>query len=229
MVTGLPSGSPNLSMSAPSLSPVCSSEDGGRAVSPLPARLGGGPVNLSDPRGSPPGESASSGRLSHHQQHLAAGGLDPSHFLGGEHNAGSSPAAAAAAAAAGLSLAYPRLSGMGMAALGSMPSLSYASGEQNPYSSLSMENFYNPLVSVHYRLALSGIVPNEGILIVFLIGCLSFCAGKSIQFKGERRRRAGYVGLEQLEPGRLGGRLLPVRHVLPGGLRLRRCLRPGRH
>jgi hypothetical protein len=48
MVTGLPSGSPNLSMSAPSLSPVCSSEDGGRAVSPLPARLGGG-----QPVGSP--------------------------------------------------------------------------------------------------------------------------------------------------------------------------------
>jgi hypothetical protein len=148
MVTGLPSGSPNLSMSAPSLSPVCSSEDGGRAVSPpLQVRLGGGAVNLAD-RGSP-GDSGS-GRLSHHQ-HIGpgggGGGLDPSHFLGGgdHHNSASSPSAAAAAAA-GLSLAYPRLSGMGMAALGSMPSLSYASGEQNPYSSLSMENFYNPLV-----------------------------------------------------------------------------------
>jgi hypothetical protein len=145
MVTGLPSGSPNLSLSAPSLSPVCSSEDGGRAVSPLPAKMpGGGPVNLSDRGGLPaslsPGDSG--GRL---HSGGPPGMLDPSQFLGGDHNPGSSPAAAAAA---GLSLAYPRLSSMGMAALGSMPSLSYPSGEQNPYSSLTMENFYNPLVGI---------------------------------------------------------------------------------
>eukprot|EP00090_Calanus_glacialis_P029169 TRINITY_DN4680_c0_g1_i1.p1 TRINITY_DN4680_c0_g1~~TRINITY_DN4680_c0_g1_i1.p1 ORF type:complete len:331 (-),score=69.57 TRINITY_DN4680_c0_g1_i1:531-1523(-) len=44
-------------------------------------------------------------------------------------------------------LSYPRLGG-GMMGLGaSMPGLPYSSSEQNPYSSISMENFYNPLAN----------------------------------------------------------------------------------
>ena len=222
MVTGLPSGSPNLSLSAPSLSPVCSSEDGGRAVSPLPSRHHGGPVNLSDRGGLPaslsPGDNGG-GRLSHQ--------MDPSQFLGGgDHNASSSPSAAAAAAA-GLSLAYPRLSGMSMAALGSMPSLSYASGEQNPYSSLSMENFYNPLVSetiCSYCIGNNWNFLKQKRKVSYV---MFFIIGKSLQLEGERW--AGYVGLEQLQSGRLGRRLLPLRHLFPGRLWLRRCLRLGRH
>ena len=47
-------------------------------------------------------------------------------------------------------LSYPRLGG-GMMGLGaSMPGLPYSSSEQNPYSSISMENFYNPLVGEIY-------------------------------------------------------------------------------
>ena len=50
---------------------------------------------------------------------------------------------------AALSAGYPRLGG-GMMGLGAaMPGLPspYSSSEQNPYSSISMENFYSPLVS----------------------------------------------------------------------------------
>ena len=48
---------------------------------------------------------------------------------------------------AALSASYPRLGG-GMMGLGAaMPALPYTSSEQNPYSSISMENFYSPLVS----------------------------------------------------------------------------------
>ena len=122
MVTSAGASSPNLSVSNPSLSPVCSSEEG-RAVSPLPARL---PVSLPDHPTArlPVGLGGDSPRVPN---------LDPSQFLGDPAN---------------LSLAYPRLGSAGMMALGAaMPGLPYASGEQNPYSSLSMENFYNPLVS----------------------------------------------------------------------------------
>ena len=38
---------------------------------------------------------------------------------------------------------------MGLGA--SMPGLPYSSSEQSPYSSISMENFYNPLVSNIYK------------------------------------------------------------------------------
>ena len=50
---------------------------------------------------------------------------------------------------AALSAGYPRLGGAaGMMGLGAaMPGLPYSSSEQNPYSSISMENFYSPLVS----------------------------------------------------------------------------------
>ena len=118
MLTGVPASSPNISN--PSLSPVCSSEEG-RAVSPLPAHRGI-PTSLSDTISRIPVSLADS-RIPHN--------LDPGQFLP-EH--------------ANLGLAYPRL-GSSMMALGAgMPGLPYSSSEQNPYSSLSMENFYNPLV-----------------------------------------------------------------------------------
>ena len=113
----MPASSPNLSVSNPSLSPVCSSEEG-RAVSPLPARL---PISaLADHTRLPDARVP--------QSHL-----DPGQFLP-DGNLGLA--------------AYPRLgSSMNMMALGAMPGLPYGASEQNPYSSLSMENFYNPLVS----------------------------------------------------------------------------------
>ena len=50
---------------------------------------------------------------------------------------------------AALSAGYPRLGG-GMMGLGAaMPTLPYSSSDQNPYSSISMENFYSPLVSLN--------------------------------------------------------------------------------
>ncbi|XP_023324401.1 homeobox protein caupolican [Eurytemora carolleeae] len=119
MLTGVPASSPNISN--PSLSPVCSSEEG-RAVSPLPAHRGI-PTSLSDTISRIPVSLADS-RIPHN--------LDPGQFLP-EH--------------ANLGLAYPRL-GSSMMALGAgMPGLPYSSSEQNPYSSLSMENFYNPLAN----------------------------------------------------------------------------------
>jgi len=58
---------------------------------------------------------------------------DPSQFL-------SDPSNLAA-------LSYPRL-GAGMMGLGTaMPTLPYSSSEQSPYSSISMESFYNPLAN----------------------------------------------------------------------------------
>ena len=49
---------------------------------------------------------------------------------------------------AALTGGYPRLGAGGMMGLGAaMPGLPYSSSEQNPYSSISMENFYSPLVS----------------------------------------------------------------------------------
>lgn len=151
MLTGVPASSPNISN--PSLSPVCSSEEG-RAVSPLPAHRGI-PTSLSDTISRIPVSLADS-RIPHN--------LDPGQFLP-EH--------------ANLGLAYPRL-GSSMMALGAgMPGLPYSSSEQNPYSSLSMENFYNPLV--------------RKLLLFFLKKCLQFIwpkkyiyfvfSGKSIQFK----------------------------------------------
>jgi len=113
----VPASSPNLSVSNPSLSPVCSSEEG-RAVSPLPARL---PISaLADHTRLPDARVP--------QSHL-----DPGQFLP-DGNLGLA--------------AYPRLgSSMNMMALGAMPGLPYGASEQNPYSSLSMENFYNPLTN----------------------------------------------------------------------------------
>jgi hypothetical protein len=157
MLAGLPTSSPNLSTSNPSLSPVGSSEEG-RAVSPLPAsallppRLSLPPTSLGSlslppPPGSSSPPSDSSPRV---PPHSAAGGLDPSQLF-------SSAEAAAAAAASnplsGLS-AYSRLP-PAMMALSAVPGLGspYAaavSGEGNPYASLAVENFYNPLVSYQY-------------------------------------------------------------------------------
>ena len=63
---------------------------------------------------------------------------DPSQFL-------SDPSNLAA-------LSYPRL-GAGMMGLGTaMPTLPYSSSEQSPYSSISMESFYNPLVRFKFLL-----------------------------------------------------------------------------
>jgi len=131
MVTSAGASSPNLSVSNPSLSPVCSSEEG-RAVSPLPARL---PVSLPDhparlPLSLPTHTSGGGGGDSPRVPNL-----DPSQFLPDPANLS-------------LAAAYPRLGSAGMMALGAaMPSLPYSSSEQNPYSSLSMENFYNPLAN----------------------------------------------------------------------------------
>ena len=115
------------------MSPICSEEP--PSVSPpLPPRLP--PTGL--PLTSEAGARLQSS-LSSHPEVTAAGhpspgpqfpGLDPSNL-------------------AALSAGYPRLGG-GMMGLGAaMPGLPspYSSSEQNPYSSISMENFYSPLVS----------------------------------------------------------------------------------
>jgi len=138
----LPASSPQ-SVSNPSLSPVCSSEEG-RAVSPLPARL---PISsLAEHAARLPVSSlAGGGGDAPQPPRLPQGSpLDPSQFF--------PPATSEAGNLGGLAAAYPRLgtaaaASMNMMALGAMPGLPYAANEQNPYSSLSMENFYNPLVS----------------------------------------------------------------------------------
>jgi len=161
MITGIPASSPNLSVSNPSLSPVCSSEEGRPVSPPLPAtasalsarlpvslhhpdtsRL---PVSLASSTGSGP-----SGGADPSSSPRVGANLDPSQFLP-PTTADAAAAAAAAAAAGNLSslAGYPRLGPSTMMALGAMPGLPYSSAtsEQNPYPSLSMENFYNPLAN----------------------------------------------------------------------------------
>ena len=99
---------------------------------PLPPRLHTGPLTSEAGSRLPSGlgpatEAAAAGHPSPGPQFP---GLDPSNL-------------------AALSAGYPRLGG-GMMGLGAaMPGLPspYSSSEQNPYSSISMENFYSPLVS----------------------------------------------------------------------------------
>ena len=132
MLAGLPASSPNLSISNPSLSPVGSSEDPrDRAVSPSPAL----PTRLSFP---PTSLSTESPRVPPHA-------LDPRHFISSAEAA----AGIASSPLSSLASAYPRLP-PAMMALSGVPGLGapYGSGEQNPYTSLSVENFYNPLVSL---------------------------------------------------------------------------------
>jgi len=60
---------------------------------------------------------------------------------------------------AALSAGYPRLGG-GMMGLGAaMPGLPYSSSEQNPYSSISMENFYSPLANPYTSIKEAGSGP----------------------------------------------------------------------
>ena len=124
--TSSPATSPNISVSGSNMSPICS-EEAPSVSPPLPPRLHNSlntdsnprlPSSLSDgPPGAPPGHPSPQ-----------FPGLDPSNL-------------------AALSAGYPRLGG-GMMGLGAaMPGLPYSSSEQNPYSSISMENFYSPLVS----------------------------------------------------------------------------------
>ena len=140
MLAGIPASSPNLSASNPSLSPVGSSGEDGRPVSPPapPHRLSFPPTSASDSPRIP----------------TSAAALDPSQFL-------SSAEAAAAAAAnsplSGLASAYPRLP-PAMMALSAVPGLTApytatsVGGGDNPYPSLSVENFYNPLVRFFTKL-----------------------------------------------------------------------------
>ena len=126
--TSSPATSPNISVSGSNMSPICS-EEAPSVSPPLPPRLH---ASLPD--------SAPGSRLSSSLSDAPAGppphpspqfpGLDPSNL-------------------AALSAGYPRLGG-GMMGLGAaMPTLPYSSSDQNPYSSISMENFYSPLVSLN--------------------------------------------------------------------------------
>ena len=120
-VSSSPATSPNISVSGSNMSPICSEEP--HSVSPpLPPRLH---ATLPDPGARVPSSLADGAP---HPPGFPA--LDPSNL-------------------AALSASYPRLGG-GMMGLGAaMPGLPspYTSSEQSPYSSISMENFYNPLVS----------------------------------------------------------------------------------
>ena len=119
-VSSSPATSPNISVSGSNMSPICSEEP--HSVSPpLPPRLH---ATLPDPGARVPSSIADGAS---HPPGFPA--LDPSNL-------------------AALSASYPRLGG-GMMGLGAaMPGLPYTSSEQpSPYSSISMENFYNPLVS----------------------------------------------------------------------------------
>merc|ERR1712012_1346845 len=124
--TSSPATSPNISVSGSNMSPICS-EEAPSVSPPLPPRLH---ASLPD--------SAPGSRLSSSLSDAPAGppphpspqfpGLDPSNL-------------------AALSAGYPRLGG-GMMGLGAaMPTLPYSSSDQNPYSSISMENFYSPLAN----------------------------------------------------------------------------------
>merc|ERR1719336_2155834 len=123
--TSSPATSPNISVSGSNMSPICSEEP--PSVSPpLPPR-----IHASLPETGPggPGSRLPSSLPEggpHHSPQFP--GLDPSNL-------------------AALSASYPRLGG-GMMGLGAaMPGLPYTSSEQNPYSSISMENFYSPLTN----------------------------------------------------------------------------------
>ena len=101
------------------MSPICS-EEAPSVSPPLPPRI---QATLPEPGARVPSSLADSAG---HPPGFPA--LDPSNL-------------------AALSASYPRLGG-GMMGLGAaMPALPYTSSEQNPYSSISMENFYSPLVS----------------------------------------------------------------------------------
>lgn len=117
--TSSPATSPNISVSGSNMSPICSEEP--PSVSPpLPPRI---QATLPEPGARVPSSLAEGAP---HPPGFPA--LDPSNL-------------------AALSASYPRL-GSGMMGLGAaMPGLPYTSSEQSPYSSISMENFYNPLVS----------------------------------------------------------------------------------
>lgn len=120
-VSSSPATSPNISVSGSNMSPICSEEP--HSVSPpLPPRLH---ATLPDPGARVPSSLADGAP---HPPGFPA--LDPSNL-------------------AALSASYPRLGG-GMMGLGAaMPGLPspYTSSEQSPYSSISMENFYNPLAN----------------------------------------------------------------------------------
>ena len=114
-----PATSPNISVSGSNMSPICS-EEAPSVSPPLPPRI---QATLPEPGARVPSSLADSAG---HPPGFPA--LDPSNL-------------------AALSASYPRLGG-GMMGLGAaMPALPYTSSEQNPYSSISMENFYSPLVS----------------------------------------------------------------------------------
>ena len=119
-VSSSPATSPNISVSGSNMSPICSEEP--HSVSPpLPPRL-----HATLPEPGAPRVPSSLAEGAPHPPGFPA--LDPSNL-------------------AALSASYPRLGG-GMMGLGAaMPGLPYTSSEQSPYSSISMENFYNPLVS----------------------------------------------------------------------------------
>ena len=99
------------------MSPICS-EEGPSVSPPLPPRV---PASLGGMERVMPTSLASS--MPDNSQFLP----DPSSL------------------AQRLTGAYPRLPMPGLAS--GMPGLPYSSSEQSPYSSISMENFYSPLVS----------------------------------------------------------------------------------
>jgi len=127
--TSSPATSPNISVSGSNMSPICS-EEAPSVSPPLPPRL--------PPPGLPLTSEAS--RLHPGLPEVTAAG----HPSPGPQFPGLDPSNLAA-----LSAGYPRLGG-GMMGLGAaMPGLPspYSSSEQNPYSSISMENFYSPLAN----------------------------------------------------------------------------------
>ena len=125
-MTSSPATSPNISVSGSNMSPICS-EEGPSVSPPLPPRV---PASLGGMERVMPTSLASS-TMPDSSQFLP----DPSSLA--QH----------------LSGAYPRLPMPGLAsslpglASAGMPGLPYSSSEQSPYSSISMENFYSPLVS----------------------------------------------------------------------------------
>ena len=123
-MTSSPATSPNISVSGSNMSPICS-EEGPSVSPPLPPRV---PASLGGMERVMPTSLASS--MPDSSQFLP----DPSSLA--QH----------------LSGAYPRLPMPGLASslpglASGMPGLPYSSSEQSPYSSISMENFYSPLVS----------------------------------------------------------------------------------
>ena len=123
-MTSSPATSPNISVSGSNMSPICS-EEGPSVSPPLPPRV---PASLGGMERVMPTSLASS--MPDSSQFLP----DPSSLA--QHLTG----------------AYPRLPMPGLASslpglATGMPGLPYSSSEQSPYSSISMENFYSPLVS----------------------------------------------------------------------------------